>query len=154
MNTIGFYASLVDGVTLDMAYLSGVSITHGPHLSRQHIWSFASAEGDNPSPESDPNIYCPCMHSSATTPLFVGDDYFCDTGNHGSSASSAFLPNDSLWDGEGCSAGSTCCTFNNPPWFCKALPEPTTDDLEVRLCHTNGPHYEFTPIEFMELYVQ
>ena len=23
--------------------------------------------------------------------------------------------------------------FNNPPWFCKQLPEPTTEDIEIRI---------------------
>ncbi len=39
-----------------------------------------------------------------------------------------------IWDGAGCGGTSTCCQFNNPPWFCKQLPQPTTDDIELRLC--------------------
>ena len=35
----------------------------------------------------------------------------------------------------GCSGGSSCCQFNNPPWFCKTLPQ-STDDLEIRICNT------------------
>ena len=36
-----------------------------------------------------------------------------------------------LWDGHGCTVSSTCytCEFNNPPWFCKQLPKPTTEDM-------------------------
>ena len=64
-----------------------------------------------------------------------------------------FYPNDPLWDGQGCGT-STCCTFSNPPWFCKQLPQATTDDIEIRLC---GTYYESvtqedTPIELMEIY--
>ena len=40
-----------------------------------------------------------------------------------------------LWDGEGCVPTSTCCEFNRPPWFCTTLPQSTTDDLELRICH-------------------
>ena len=45
-----------------------------------------------------------------------------------------FYECDSLWDGAGCGPLNTCCTFNNPPWFYKELPEPTTDDIEMRVC--------------------
>ena len=39
-----------------------------------------------------------------------------------------------LWDGEGCGPINACCQLNNPPWFCTPLPQPTTDDIELRLC--------------------
>ncbi len=46
-----------------------------------------------------------------------------------------------MWDGAGCGPLKTCCTFNNSPWFYKKLPEPTIDDIEMRVCvdeaHTN-----------------
>ncbi len=45
---------------------------------------------------------------------------------------------DPLWDGAGCGPLNTCCTFNNPPWFYKELPEPTTDDIEMRVCQDHG----------------
>ncbi len=41
---------------------------------------------------------------------------------------------DPLWDGAGCGPTSSCCQLNNPPWFCVSFPEPTTDDLELRIC--------------------
>ena len=25
------------------------------------------------------------------------------------------------------------CEFNNLPWFCKQLPEPTTEDIEIHV---------------------
>ena len=37
-------------------------------------------------------------------------------------------------DGHGYGPQSTCCSFNYPPWFCKQLPQPTRDYIEVRLC--------------------
>ena len=40
-------------------------------------------------------------------------------------------------------------SFNNPPYFTKQLPCPTTDDIEARICH-----YEDASIELIELYVQ
>ena len=44
---------------------------------------------------------------------------------------------DPLWDGEGCGGNSTCCEFNNLPWFYKDLPQPTTDDIELRPLYRN-----------------
>ena len=43
---------------------------------------------------------------------------------------------DALWDGLGCSGGSTCCELNVPPWFCKTLPSHTiTNIIELRSCY-------------------
>ena len=48
---------------------------------------------------------------------------------------------------------STCCQFNNPPWFCKDLPQPTTDDIELRLC-INEAVDEDIILKLAEVYVQ
>ena len=79
----------------------------------------------------------------------MGGDYFCESGVN-SRSTDGFHPDDLLWDGDSCAVSSTCCPFNNPPYFTKQLPNPTTDDLEVRLCQDNGAND--TPIEFMELH--
>lgn len=39
-----------------------------------------------------------------------------------------------------------------PPWFSVDLPNPTTDDIEVRICAGNSD--EDTPIGLLELYIQ
>ncbi len=39
-----------------------------------------------------------------------------------------------LWDGAGCGANSTCCSFNNPSWFLKEFGDSLTDDIEMRVC--------------------
>ena len=49
---------------------------------------------------------------------------------------------------------STCCSFNNPPWFCKELPQPTRDDIELRLCADQATSDEDTPLEVVEIYIQ
>jgi len=38
-----------------------------------------------------------------------------------------------LWDGEGCGLTSSCCEFNQPPYFCKHLKYTTSADMEIRL---------------------
>ena len=131
--------------TIEGPYVQGVSLTHGS--PRQHIWTFAAGFSEN-----TPTYIgaCPCDTTiNITTPPFVGGDYFCESG-YNSGPDIHFFPDDPLWDGDGCTASSTCCSFNNPPYFTKQLPSPTTDDIEARLCH-NG---HGTPIEFIELYVQ
>ena len=137
-------------------YIDGVSITHSD--PRQHVWSFAAGYFESNSGGSA----CPCssLYSGDHVPSFLGSDYFCDTGADtlppvcNLNTGAGFFPDDPLWDGEGCAPTSTCCEFNNPPWFCKTLPQPTTDDLEVRLC-SNGitGGREDTPIELIEIYV-
>ena len=94
-------------------------ITHGSAGSRQHVWSFASALSDT---TDHPFWSCSCSSNNwPYSTSFVGNDYFCDTGNHdrAPSALSAY-PDDPLWDGAGCGPSSTCCTFNNP-----ARPSPS-----------------------------
>ena len=82
----------------------------------------------------------------------MGEDYFCESGhNSNEGIRYIFYPDDPLWDGDGCivDPSNTCCSFNNPPYFTKQLPSPTTDDIEARLCSDLFGN----PIEFIELYV-
>ena len=134
--------------TIDDPYVDGVSLTYGN--PRQHIWTFAVPLQET----THPAYLCPCNdNSSARVPSYVGNDYFCETGvPTGQNWDHIYYPDDPLWDGEGCGLTSTCCTFNNPPWFCKQLPQPTNDDLEIRLCGANSATYENTPIELVEIY--
>ena len=142
---------------LEGPYIDGVSLTHGATGSRQHIWSFVAAYY-----ESDPSyeniIVCPCTNTNFNWPYqvhsFVGNNYFCDTGNPGPGGSTtASYPDDPLWDGEGCGPTSTCCEFNTPPWFCTTLPQPTTDDIEVRMCLNEPIDNEDLRVEFFDIYV-
>ena len=51
-------------------------------------------------------------------------------------------------------SGNSCCSFNNPPWFHKQLPEPTTDDMEMRVCADELQANEDIGIESFEIYVR
>lgn len=148
--TTAFYASTND---IDSRYISGVSLTYGSS-PRQHIWSFAGALGHSYSYEWN----CPCTSigytSTASVPSFVGDSYFCETATD-SYIYDFFYSDNPLWDGKGCRDTSTCCDFNNPPWFRQNLTEPTTEDIEMRLCHNQSPtELEDTPLELIELYIK
>ena len=134
---------------INSVYVDGVSLTRTRGNLRHHIWTFASGASHGASgPPS-----CPCNGSDATPPpAFVGEDYFCDTGNPGPYTPHLLFDDDPLWDGAGCRAGNTCCSFNNPPWFYKQLPQPTTDDIEMRVCTSGGD--ENIGIEIVEIFIQ
>ncbi len=55
---------------------------------------------------------------------------------------------------EGCGGSSTCCSFNNPPWFTKTLSSVTSDDLELRVCRDEVRANEDVGLKSVELYVQ
>ena len=137
---------------IDSYYIEGISLTHG-QSPRQHIWSFAGAVGEQ---YTYPSTLCPCTRPQSRAvevPSFVGEDYFCDTAIRGGSYTwGHFYADDPLWDGQGCGSISTCCSFNNPPWFCKQLPKPTTDDIELRIC--NGSADDDTPFEMVDMYIK
>ena len=137
--------------TIDTIAVGGVSLTHGSN-PRKHIWTFAAALHEV---AQNTQFICPCSNpaSNAVIPPWVGNDYFCDSAAE-ERFQYIFYPNDPLWDGEGCGPTSTCCSFNNPPWFSKQLPSPTTDDIEMRLCGFYSRAFEDTRVEKIELYVQ
>ena len=143
----GFSPRLLSG-NIDSDYVAGISLTHGQ--PRQHIWTFANARG-----EGFTSQVCPCVSGNTyIVPEFVGSDYFCDSAIRGTNVTDGvFYPNDPLWDGQGCGNRSTCCEFNNPPWFCKQLPRPTTDDIEMRLCENSRSSADDSPFELVELFV-
>ena len=141
---------------IDGYYVDGVSLTHGGAGSRQHIWTFATGVT-----EVDTRFLsarCPCdIHNYNSVPAFnVGDNFFCESGVHSpwSHPYSFILYPDVLWDGQNCTSTSTCCQFNNPPWFTKNLTSDTTDDIELRICASGTPQYTDVPLELIELYVQ
>ena len=143
---------------IDGYYVDGVSLTSGN--PRQHIWTFANALDEYPN-SNYYNLKCPCTNATEqrnfSIPSFVGNDYFCETGvptGQQANPISAFYAKDPLWDGQGCGPTSTCCTFNNPPWFCKQLPQSTNADLEVRLCSFGSSFVANTPVELVEIYTR
>ena len=153
-STLSFRGYTESSRSLNEQYVDGVSLTHGPDGGRQHIWTFAAGlTEENHSNRPD---LCPCDRSTLGSPPFVGGDYFCESGANGAwrNFHEVFFPDDPLWDGQGCSSTSTCCQFNTPPWFTKNLPNPTTDDIELRLCLHNRNYLSDVPLEVVELYIQ
>ena len=58
-----------------------------------------------------------------------------------------------MWDDVNCLRGgcSSCERFN---WFCKDLPEPTTDDVELRVCADQIRADEDVYLDEIKIYVQ
>ena len=152
--TNAFYLFHHNNTMIDDQYVSGVSLTHGSFGNREHIWTFAA--GLTESDSMHLNAHCPCdKPSNDIVPSFVGNDYFCESGLSSNWFSQvAFYPDDPLWDGQNCTHNSTCCEFNNPPWFTKTLNASTTDDIELRICTFHIKQSEDIPLELIELYVQ
>ena len=152
------FRGAIGGQSLDGSYVDGISITHG--LPRQHIWSFAVGLAQEIAGIYALFQYCYCdvqTHpggSQAIPPSFVGNDYFCEAGESGLHFVHRLYLENPLWDGQNCGQNSTCCSMNNPPYFMKDLPAPTTDDIEVRICSESNSHASDYPIELLEIYVQ
>ena len=141
-------------------YVDGVSITRGS--PRQHVWTLMAGvlESSNSSYSRDGSFNCPCSQGSPqnlTLQSFIGNDYFCESGNPATdgSAQSILYTSDPLWDGKGCgSLEGVCCAAPGLPWFNKILNTATTDYLELRVCADENTNNEDSPVSFYELYVK
>jgi len=147
----GFYPYYTTRHNLENLYVDGVSITHGH--PRRHVWTFAASYSEVRNIAST----CPCSRSDQTfaglVPPFIGNDYFCESANSRNSASRGTYAEDPLWDGMDCPSSNTCCTFRNPPWFCKAV-ATTSDTIEVRVCRDEDRGDEDIQLELIEIFVQ
>ena len=147
--TTDAFFNALNNEDIDGPYIDGVSLTNGAPTNRTHIWSFASALNTH---SSETSSSCPCSNTMTDwpyqVPSFIGNNYFCDSG-----LAALASWDDPLWDGKGCGATSTCCEFNNPPWFYAKLPATTSDDLELRICRDEPQVNENVLVSFIELYV-
>ena len=145
---VGYQFGHTDGFrsvqVIDEPYVDGVSITHGS--PRSHIWTLAA---DQYEAFSD----CPC-EGGPNAPPFVGNNSYCESAYNGTDypASLVLYTSDPLWDGEQCESEGSCCS--TAPWFTVDLVNPTTDDIEVRICSNYYEYEEDTPIHLLELYTQ
>ena len=135
--------------TIDNPYVDGVSITHGAS-PRKHIWTYAAGVYETISGHHA----CPC-NGGPSPPSFVGSDYYCESGNSADNVLPILYSNDPLWDGQDCGGlERTCCDPPNLPWFCKELPQSTTDNLELRICGDENLSNEDITIDLVQLYIQ
>ena len=138
-------------VSIENTYADGMSITYGLPGQRKHIFTYAAAVFET---QAGPPT-CPCAGGQAA-PSFVGSDFYCESGNPGSTADgTTMFSADVLWDGQQCNGlEATCCNPPNLAWFCKTLPAPITGDLEVRMCMDEPTSNENMALEFFELYIK
>ena len=139
------FTPLTPGNEINEPYVDGVSVTYSN--PRQHVWSLFGA------------LYfgecCGTPSSNAQPPSFIGQNYFCDTGNVLSENwVDMFFTSYPLWDNEAnCPSDANCCAPQTGPWFNTTLTAPTTGDIEIRICGDQGTSDEDTPLELIEIYV-
>ena len=128
---------------IDDSYVDGVSITHGN--PRKHVWSYALANNLN-------SLYtCPAVGEDITKqPAFVGSNFICVVANQ-----TVPMGQDKLFDAPMWTTLGNC--FGDCPddlTFCVTLDQPTSDDLEVRLCTDQDKFDEDVFIKSFDFYVQ
>ena len=140
-------------------YVDGVSITRGS--PRQHVWTLMAGvhEASQNKDTHDYRYNCPCSPVSTqntTLQSFIGNDYYCESGNPATDGTWQYTlyASDPLWDGKGCGSEGACCTAPGLPWFHKVLNTTTTDYLELRVCGDESTVYDDAPVSFYELYVK
>ncbi|MGB0592578.1 MAG: fibrinogen-like YCDxxxxGGGW domain-containing protein [Myxococcota bacterium] len=143
--------NLSSGGNIDDIYLDGLSVTRGS--PQEHVWSYAVSHSV---PNGSQEWACPCHQGAggAAPPGFVGEHYYCETGNSATTPQSEWYLDDPLFDGAGCGAGNTCCDEPDLPWFERSWSAPSTEDLEVRLCSDQDTTNEDIGVERMELFVR
>ncbi len=136
---------------IDSPYVDGVSITQG--YPRKHVWTLIAGQSSTTSTTND----CRCNILPGSTwdiNMFIGNDFFCESGNPTSSVSFILYSDDPLWNGKECgSEEQDCCLANGLPWFHNILTS-TTDYLELRVCSDESSDIEDTPISLYELYIK
>ena len=113
--------------SIDDAYVDGVSMTHGKS-PRKHIWTFMGSS-------SEKKPICPCATGSTVkVPDFIGNNYFCESGNPEETAvPGKVYTADALWDMEKCQGVEASCVRESDSAYA-VLPSSTTDDIELRVC--------------------
>ena len=136
---------------IDGPYVDGVSLTYG--TPRKHLFTYASGYSSD---QAHSTATCPCArHPGANPPNFVQNNYYCESGKHVNHPPiAAVYINDPLWDGEGCSAGDSCCSQAGMPWFYRDVLSKIDEPIEARICRDQSYADEAILIRDLELYIQ
>ena len=141
-STDGFYRS----GNINQQYVDGISITRGS--PRQHVWTYVSGWSERQINDGN----CPCStRPGREGPLYVGNNYYCESGSPSYPLNNHLYSSDKLWDGKQCE-GSCCTGTDTPPWFNVQFNTTASDDIEVRICGSESTMNEDTPIELIEIY--
>ena len=146
----GIYDNFVSVDDLNSHYVDGVSITRSD--PREHIWTFGNGKYQT----STDKYGCPCNSdtSSTSTPSYVGDDYYCESGTSVNRQYTLFI-DDPLWDGEDCVDNEApCCTNPNMPYFVRDLGASSTEDIDYRICTSEHESDEAVGIDQIEIFIK
>ena len=135
------------GSDINGIYVDGVSITHGQN-PRRHVWSLGA--GLNQYRAS--GLTCPGTGHGVPQPAFVGNNYFCTSGNADPDGFELIIYDIPLWSTMNGNCGD-CNNVYDVPFFCTRLPQSSVDDLEVRVCCDEALANEDILLESIELYV-
>ena len=138
---------------LNSYYLDGISITRGS--PRQHVWSLMVGLFENSVPRRSDMSNCPCATGSPVQ-SFIGNNYFCESGNPNNTIPNKIFSNDVLWDGENCGSNERyCCSAPGQPWFHRDYgTNTTTDYIELRMCSDDGWRDEDAMLSKYEIYIK
>ena len=150
-NSIAFRSTDQYTKSINDYYMSGISVTLGN--PRKHVWTYAAGISDD---GNYPSWNCPCAATPGPDPpAFVGNHYYCESGNTGTYDRGDYHTSDPLWDGHGCHhAKNNCCTNPDMPWFFRQFALSMDDYLEARICHADGFFHDESLVESIELYIQ
>ena len=138
-------------------YVDGVSMTYD--TPPRHLWTYAAGlqEANLQSGHVNINNVCPCntpqTGRTVSSPSFVGNDYYCESGTL-THPQSSWYTNDPLWDGMQCGGDEgPCCNRTGLPWFHKTLSTSTTATITTRVCLGTANNKNIG-IDRLELYVK
>ena len=147
----GSVDAFLSGGIINDIYVDGVSVTLGN--PRRHIWTYVAGLSDDGNSHTGAN--CPCAAAPGRAPPpFVGDHYYCESGNTGNFDLSTHYMKDPLWDGAGCGSKNHCCTAVGLPWFLREFPTMQNEDIEVRICASSAYADEAVLVDQIKLLVQ
>ena len=116
------------------------------------MWTYAAGLSDDYDYKGS---NCPCATiPGPSPPAFVGNDYYCESGDVGTNDGVSYYLSDPLWDGSGCGKGNGCCAQIGMPWFYRKLQMKTAEDFEIRNCKDGVRiNNEDIAVEKIELFV-
>jgi hypothetical protein len=120
---------------LNVAYVDGLSITHSPNGSRNHLFTYAMGFGTSNNDDSN----CPGVNGGQSPQSFVGANYHCETGNQTGGGPPA------QWFSSNPIYGTT--------WF-QVSAGSSDADIEVRMMASGGSSDEDIAVQELTLYLR
>ena len=136
--------------TINDAYIDGISITQGN--PRKHLWTLAV--GFSELHTTNLEVRCPRdldPFDFTIVPVFVGNNFYCETGFPHAMIEARIAWEDPLWDGQQC-VSSTVQSCSRYGWFHRDI-APSQEDIEVRWCSDEIRSDEDFYTDLLEIWV-